>query len=491
MHPCGRFAAGVESGIDPCQPGASPPVSKVTRERISSVSMLRILTALLLALSPAFAAAEPSLPLPALAPCADGTRPHLPDRWRAAYLMAPFSDSQLVLGELAVDRAVDAMRVTLHGTERGSADLLVSGTRTYVLSERSGTTQCRAIGDTGWRPLPADWLAPRSQCVGAAPLATTDVQWWKSPVEGTRASAWMWYASADRPPFRLLFPFPSDRLAPLGRYALHYRVGFEPQADLGAVVARCASAPSVNAAPGSGEAVLRRLLDGMARAPDRADRELRRLMPSLNPDCHAPSLPRWPHRLALTGMMTPLDFDENPYPAEVLYDWAVPAQRSRIFGSPDAAFVAQDSLLLGRDGFTVTWRGRGAPSCEAVVPGTLRPDWALRAPCRCAAAIDAGTPLSTQGPTRILACPLARPRVAWAWYAASGRPTTFAVTSLPNDGGKGLFSILDYRDWRPGFSVPASAFEKPPQCTPASAEQVSRLRRMRCGTCHLGAGASP
>jgi hypothetical protein len=68
--------------------------------------------------------------------------------------------------------------------------------------------------------------------------------------------------------------------------------------------------------------------------------------------------------------------------------------------------------------------------------------------------------------TRIFTCPLASPRAAWAWYALDGRPTSFAVTSLPGDQGFGLFAVLDYRDWLPGHQAPASAFDKPAQCQP-------------------------
>src|SRR5437660_440196 len=107
-------------------------------------------------------------------------------------------------------------------------------------------------------------------------------------------------------------------------------------------------------------------------------------------------------------------------------------------------------------------------------------------PCECEALIEAGTPLTPGNAARILACPLAAPRVAWAWYTLPGRPVMFMVTSLPGDEGSGSFALLDYRSWTPHRQVPRSAFAKPPQCralpagTPVAAPSL-------CATCQLAA----
>ena len=193
----------------------------------------------------------------------------------------------------------------------------------------------------------------------------------------------------------------------------------------------------------------------------------------------------------MTGMMTPLDSDERPYPTEILYDWKLSALRTRVVAHPARSFTIQDSLLLGDLGYTVTDQSDGSRVCKQVLPGALRPDWPTRAPCECAAMINGTTPLSPHGTTRILSCPLASPRVAWAWYAQSGRPTTFMVTSQPGDQGAGLFSVLDYRDWLPGHGVPQSVFDKPPQCPRVTAlHKAEPPASKRCNTCHLGSAAS-
>jgi hypothetical protein len=451
--------------------------------------------AVALLISSAAAAQQQSalLPMPQLEKCEGASRPRLPEKWRATYLMAPFTKSQLVLGEIVSDQALSAMRVKLYGVRNGSADLLVVGTNTYVVESDGAAIQCRSLGDTGWRPLPQDWLTASSQCVGAAPIGATAVDWWKTAIEPDPASYWIWFKTADRSPFRLVFPFASDRLPVFGRYALSYQVSFEPlaQSDLAAVAAACRHArPAVK---GTGARALAAVIDAMAQARYRADEAIARRMPALDARCPEGPFPRWPEQLAITGLLTPIDADEKPYSAEVLYDWSLPGQRTRIFGHADGEFSIQDALLLGPHGYTITYRRRHGLACRAVLPGTIRPDWPVRAPCECAAVINGTTPLTPDGTTRIMACPLASPRVAWAWYADTGRPMVFMVTSRRGDEGSGLFAVLDYRDWLPGHAPPRSVFDKPAECTaPARAHgsrSVARNEALRCFTCHFGGAA--
>jgi hypothetical protein len=401
--------------------------------------------------------------------------------------MAPFTKAQLVLAEIVSDTSLSAMRVKLLGVKGGSLDLFVAGNRTYVLnSEGSEITQCRALGDTGWRPLATDWLAPQSSCAGSAPIGETPVEWWKTAIAPEPASYWLWYKKSDQTPFRLVFPFASDRLPPFSRYALSYQVRFETvdKTGLAGIDAICKQTkPAVTGTPAR---LLNGLIGAMSQSRELVGNEINRIMPELQTDCPAVPFSEWPAKLAITGVMTPFDSDENPYPAEVLYDWTVQAQRTRTFGGPEAGMTVQDSLLLGPQGYTVTHYRDRPLVCRPVLPGTIRPTWATRAPCACAATINGTTALSPHGTVRILVCPLASPRVAWAWYALSGRPTVFMVTSLRGDEGKRLFAVLDYRAWLPGHSISRSAFDRPPQCTPVAASRSTPSASRQCSTCHLG-----
>jgi hypothetical protein len=296
---------------------------------------------------------------------------------------------------------------------------------------------------------------------------------------------------SDQTPFRLVFSFASDRLPPFSQYALSYQVRFEAieHPDLADAAAACSQVTrSVTRNP---KRALAALVRQHLQKRERAEREIRQLMPELDANCPAMPFPEWPEKLAITGLMTPVDSDENPYPAEVLYDASVPGQRTRTFGGPEAGIAAQDSLLLDPQGYTVTHYSQRAPVCRPMLPGTIRRDWAVRAPCECAATINGVTSLSPHGTTRILVCPLASPRVAWAWYAISAKPTVFMVTSLLGDEGKRLFSVLDYHQWLPGFSFPRSVFKKPRQCDSAVGLRPPPSQLKRCSTCHLGPAPSP
>ena len=427
----------------------------------------------------------PPLTVPRLEQCGKSSHPSLPERWHATFLSAPFTNSQLVLSDIVHDQTLSSTHVKLYGLRGGSMDLLVQGTSTFLLSRQGSAPACENLGDTGWRPMPLDWLAPTSRCVGSAPLGNTQVDWWKTPIEPAPATYWIWTKGSDGSPVRLAFSSPSGRLGALSEFALDYQIRFEPVSETGlAEVAKpCAAAAKVRSQ--NPARTLRDRIASMQHAGGRADAEIGRLFPELAA-CPSAPLPVWPETLAMTGLMTPWDANENPHGTEVLYDWRIRAQRTRILFE-DGAVAALDALLRGPRGYNVTHhrdRAQG-PACAAVLPGTVQPDWASRAPCTCEAMITGTTPLSPHGPVQVLTCPLASPRAAWAWYGLDGRPLSFAVTSRPGDQGLGLFAVLDYRDWLPGRTTPRSAFDRPEtQChgPPASTPIASN----QCTTCHLG-----
>jgi len=451
-----------------------------------------VLTSALIFWVPGARAQTPVLPLPTLSKCPTETHPQLPEKWRATFLLAPFTNTQLVLGNLAYDGTLKAMRASLYGLKRGTLDLFVQGDHTYALTSRGPQiVGCENLGDTGWRPFPQDWLKPQSQCAGSGPLAETAVDWWKTPIEPRPSSYWIWYKTSDQTPFRLVFPFPNDRLAVLGEFALSYQISFEQveNADLSEPMAACKSATV--AIPEAARQRPRERINAMSLAEGKPSDEIKRLLPQVSA-CPSASLPRWPEKVALTGLMTPFDFNEVPYQTEVLYDWTIPAQRSRIYFPQQSSSFVQDALMLESGGYNVTYYRQGAPTCRGLLPGTIRPDWAARAPCSCEAMIDGNTPLTPYGATRVISCPLASPRAAWAWYTRDDRPMTFAVTSLLGDEGSGLFAVLDYRDWIPGAAnIARAAFNAPAHCglpplersaLKAQADPASR----QCSTCHTG-----
>jgi hypothetical protein len=352
-------------------------------------------------------------------------------------------------------------------------------------SAEADTKTCIALGDTGWRPLPADWLTDASRCAGSAPVLNTQVNWWPTPIEPMPSSYWIWFKDSDGTPFRLVFAYPTDRLAALSRFAMSHQLAFESveRTDLSNSAFSCRMASRTNSVTGA--TGLAQAIDAMARSTVRANAAIARLVPALQHRCAAPTEALWTKRLALTGLLTPFDWGEDPMPMEVLYDWGVPAQRSRVF--PRGGDVAaHDFLLLKSGGYNVSYRSDGTAMCAPGLPGTLRPDWSQRAPCECSAQIDVGTSVTPDEPIQILSCPLNAPRIAWAWYTRSGRPTVFMVTAKPGDEGSASFAVLDYHQWSTHLAVSPSTFAKPPQCpdSPVAPAGMPTPAVANCTTCH-------
>ena len=254
---------------------------------------------------------ETPLPLPHLETCQHVSHPLLPPKWRGAFLMAPFTASQLVLSEIIYDGSLPAMLVKLYGVRSGSTRLFVIGNKTYLLPQDGSDGQCEGLGDTGWTPLPRDWLAEGAQCAGSAPLSETSVQWWKiSNPTGSPWPNWIWFKSADQSPFRLLFQKPGDQLSILSSYALSYQVNsrrFRKRISRRRrIVSAWQAGATVRPAPlckthcGYGTVAL-----------ESQHRTSTVFFPSSIglPDATRPS---WPEALGMTMVLTPLDFHTNP-----------------------------------------------------------------------------------------------------------------------------------------------------------------------------------
>lgn len=430
------------------------------------------------------------LPLPSLFDCSSSSHPQLPERFRATYLMAPFSIGQLMLAEIVHDGPLSATRLTLYGIKNGVADFLVKGDKTYVLPiAKTGGKNCTDLGDTGWRPLPADWLTDASRCAGSGPVLKVAVNWWTTAIEPAPSSYWVLSKHSDGTPFRLVFANPSDKFLALSRFALSHLIAFEAleRSDLSEIASSCKTAPRPKSAGAKG---LNEAIDAMAHSTLRDDEAIARLFPGLKYPCSVLSEDLWTKKLGLTGMLTPFDSGQDPVPMEVLYDWSVPAQRSRIFPR-QGDIAAHDYLMLKEGGYNVTYRSDGAALCIPGLPGALRPDWAQRAPCECSAQIDAGTAVTPDEPIKILSCPLNMPRIAWAWYTSSGRPTVFMVTSKPGDQGSRSFAIVDYHEWSPNLPMGRATFAAPKDCpdSPIVPAGMPTGAIANCITCH-SAGAA-
>jgi hypothetical protein len=438
---------------------------------------------------PAISAESPNLTLalPRMEPCQRGPHPVLPAKWRGVFLMTPFTPSQLKISEIVYDEAVPAMQVKLFGVRSGAANLLVLKDKIFSLSEESPIAQCDELEQREWTPLPRDLLAPRAQCVGVSPISETPVEWWKTPSEPAPLADWMWFKSSERSPFRLLFQKPSDRLSVLSAFAVSHQVHFEPlkETDLALRAAACAEGGR-----GRRQGGIHDVLNALESAPSRADAEIKRLFPELQMNCSS-TRPHWPEALGMTMFLTPLDFSTNPVPAEVLYNWKLRAQRTRMFWGAEQPTTDEDALMLAEHGYSVSRQRSGDVQCIPALPGTPRPHWLQEAPCICEGMIEAGHALAPYGAAEILRCPATPPRLFWTWHTLAGRPMLFMVTPSRGDEPTALITLADYYAWVPGYPSSASLFTRPAQCPDLSTGRGRRLPRPAgrapepCGGCHL------
>jgi hypothetical protein len=433
--------------------------------------------------------ADEAPPLPALTQCAGSSHPLLPDKWHGTYLMAPFTKDQLVLGDFVTDSSIPATRIRLYGLKHGALDFQIEGRTTYLMSQDGNpSSECQDLGDTGWRPLPRDWLAAKAQCEGSAPVAGLDLEWWKTPSSDAHSADWIWYGPDGRSPFRLMMTQPTDRLAALGAYALSYRLRFEAQKDTGieAVAGKCEQKPRRR-----GPQHPRGMLQSMADAQFRASTDIARLAPELSGECPAASLNGWPDYAAMSMLMTPPDFGDSPMPTEVLYDGSGKLMRTRNFWPARSELATDDALLLDGFGYSVARTRTGRLICNAALPGALRPNWPETGGCSCEASIEGGTALTPFGAARIMVCPMTAPRVVWAWFTLGGRPMIFMETSAPGDDPAGKLTLVDYHLWQPGHVPARAAFQTPMQCPAPAPQAISpgpahakQSAPRRCGACH-------
>jgi hypothetical protein len=462
----------------------------------------RIMTALTLfaaSLVAAGAAAEQPdeaalLPLPALTQCTAPRHPLLPEKWRGTYLMAPFTKQQLVLGDFVTDSSIPATRIWLYGLKHGALNLLIKGQKTYLISrDEDPASECLDLGDTGLRPLPADWLGANAQCEGRGPAGGVDLEWWKTPSSEAHSADRIWYKMDGRSPFRLMMTQPADHLAILGAYALSYQLRFETlqNTDLAAAANKCEG--KIRRAAETGRAALRKLLGSLDRSGFSAPSDIAHLAPGLSGECPAASVNGWPERAAMSMIMTPPDFADRPMPTEVLYDGNAKLMRTRNHWPARSELATDDALLLDGFGYSIARTRAGRLVCQAALPGALRPNWLETGGCSCEASIGGGTAVTPSGPARIMLCPMTAPRVVWAWFAFDGRPMVFMETSAPGDDPAGKLTLVDYHGWQPGH-VPASmVFQTPLQC-PVPAAAAQRISAgpahskspapRRCGACH-------
>lgn len=121
--------------------------------------------------------------------------------------------------------------------------------------------------------------------------------------------------------------------------------------------------------------------------------------------------PPWPDQTQASVFMTAVNFEYDPFPTRVYYDWGQQAQNTSLYyydpppGQEDN--YVQVALLTGDTGYIRIEDKQGAITmCEQSLPGPQVPDWNEVDGCECRAQIAPGTVLNPSSePTKILWCP--------------------------------------------------------------------------------------
>jgi hypothetical protein len=196
---------------------------------------------------------------------------------------------------------------------------------------------------------------------------------------------------------------------------------------------------------------------------------------------------RWPDHFVMTAVISPINFAEDPNPALIYYDWeTTKTQLAVMFHGRPPKPEGLVSLKYGV-GYRLLRTPRG-PTCDAVYPGMVRPDWMTVAACQCRGVLDHNRELSPRDVTQILSCPIRgqQHRIMWNWYTSNGKPVMFKEAG-PEGGG---LMLADYYDWLPGQKIPPKDFDLPPICAPiseasrAAAGGHNTLANPSCTDCH-------
>jgi hypothetical protein len=427
------------------------------------------------------AAAGPAV-LPDFAACNPATAPEFPARWRAVALMLPFLQGQIDVAEFVYDGALPAMRASVDGLKSGTVDLLITDKDTYVLAgPHDSPTQCTSLGPRLHVPA-AQWFTADAVCAGESLLDSHIVQWWHTT--GFDPARY-WVTKDTRLPWRNLFLRRALNPAIIGDYAMSYFPVFTPVADtnLSALRDFCAanSRQYSGDLPDVPQARDIMSLPNPAKEAERGKR-IATLIPGLTHDaCSRMPTIRWPDHYITTAMVTPIQFNDDPYAAVIYYDWnETGTQLILPFQGRPAALQGLISLKQNI-GYRLRLPPKGNGTCAAVLPGLVKPDWMTAASCECQGVIEHNATLNPTADSQILSCPIKAQgrRIMWNWYTTDGRPIMF-TEAMPEGGG---VMLADYQDWRPGETARPIELQLPNACA-APSSAGSTFSNVSCSDCH-------
>ncbi len=443
---------------------------------------------------------------PTLTPSNATVPPTLPATWRAAALLTPWDDAQLLVARVDANSTTGTMRVQVIGLEYGYLDLLFTAKGAYLAHTASigGGSPDRLIGPIATSTVvPAtSWLASAGlTCAGIGDLLEVSSAWWigetpcqngyvngPPPPTPAKAGNIFNFDATTGNPWRFIFVNPTNdyRLPVLGAYPIVHvpTFGSLPQ-DAVDELARLAALTASATAPDGSVSVdtaadLENQLVGSAERMTSADISACRkligtLVPGLAPGPASGNLPYWPDRLFLTSFSNPTGQmpgapPPDPIPTQVFYDWPNRKMLTRLWVGPG---TYEDAILDTDTTHVVLRKPDGTHVCAKCLPvGLVKPQWAsadMGAHCR--AVITNNPQLSPNRTTSVCVMPSRPGQVFWTWYTSADQPVMFIEVPQACDV---MLLLTDYADWNaspPPFDP--SLFVVPPDCQAMSCGEAA------------------
>lgn len=416
---------------------------------------------------------------PRFGPPVPGPPPLLPEKWRAAVLLTPFDDGQLLVAEVTYDWSVQAMRVTLVGLDAGALDLLFDPTGSYLLvtDEPGGPpTGCAPVSARGTVPAPDLLRTIGLRCLGTQTVSGADVGWlvgqrpctngYQNPPPPTAplVSNMFWTRVDNGHPWRMMMVNQTNDygLPVLGEFPMAHLPTFEPLpvTDLGSLRQACDGVSATRSGPAADSpAALAALVAATPVDRTAALGWIDRTIPGLRPAPASPTLPSWADRMYLTGMTTPTT-EPVVYPTAVSYDWTITRMRTRFTVTDEEVL---DTYLTGDHTYLVQRDAGGGHTCLKQLPvGLVKPDWPTVDGGVCRGQIVDNPQLSPGRTTQLIVLPSDPPRVFWAWYTLDSDPVLFLEVPQLCDVMLVLTDYWDRIDDPPEW--PDGTFDIPSDC---------------------------
>jgi hypothetical protein len=430
-------------------------------------------------------------PLPDFKKCQNTEHPILPEKWEATAVLQDFSEDQLMFGKFIFDEQAGAFRFSTTNSHGLDHDFLVTKKgELYLLSGGKMPTSCELKTRNSLYTVPSrDWLSKEAICTGEAPLLGKKKTWWKTPK--APGANWIWYDSQTRLPFRTMYYTAPLEPSPIYEfYTFNYFPKFEEvsETNLTEILKLCQRQQVSNPNREWKDMNVDTFISQSFKRKKQpvVPRKAQEWIPGLTQCKSTEDLPpQWPERVQATVIFTAVNFEYNPFPSRVFYDWEKKAQNSSLFYHPSSKDnFAQVALLTGNTGYIRYEKENGSISfCAQALPGPQVRDWKKVDECECRAEIAANSPLNpSDTPTKILWCPtdLNLNQVFWTWYSKTGKPVVFMQSNSSPVTGTGL-NLADYYDWVPGSIAPPKTFHIPEECKNKPKQKVPN----GCHNCHL------